>query len=148
MGCTSAKQVSAVPSDEEGRGKAYSNGDLFSDEYKMKGVEEVKYMRGEEDRVNARNQENLVREETHTHTHVCLSDCPSTCNKQFSLTAHQHIQTDSVCAQCTPPHKTPHTHTQRCTRYTNANTHSRGASQAGRDSVLVCMECRSFIRLF
>ncbi|KAM9529795.1 uncharacterized protein C1orf21 homolog isoform 1-T2 [Salvelinus alpinus] len=61
MGCTSAKQVSAVPSDEEGRGKAYSNGDLFSDEYKMKGVEEVKYMRGEEDRVNARNQENLEK---------------------------------------------------------------------------------------
>ncbi|KTF92354.1 hypothetical protein cypCar_00008335 [Cyprinus carpio] len=61
MGCTSAKQVSAVPNDEEGRGKAYSNGDLFTDEYKMKGVEEVKYMRGEEDRVNARNQENLEK---------------------------------------------------------------------------------------
>ena len=31
MGCTSAKQVSAVPSDEDGRGgKAYSNGDLFT----------------------------------------------------------------------------------------------------------------------
>lgn len=30
MGCTSAKQVSAVPNDDEGRGKAYSNGDLFS----------------------------------------------------------------------------------------------------------------------
>lgn len=27
----------------------------------MKGVEEVKYMRGDENRVNARNQENLVR---------------------------------------------------------------------------------------
>uniref|UniRef100_A0A3Q1H3S9 Uncharacterized protein n=1 Tax=Anabas testudineus TaxID=64144 RepID=A0A3Q1H3S9_ANATE len=53
MGCTSAKQVSAVPNDEEGRGKAYSNGDLFTDEYKMKGVEEVKYMRGDENRVNA-----------------------------------------------------------------------------------------------
>ncbi|XP_075895325.1 uncharacterized protein C1orf21 homolog [Nelusetta ayraudi] len=61
MGCTSAKQVSAVPSDEEGRGKAYSNGDLFTDEYKMKGVEEVKYMRGDESRVNARNQENLEK---------------------------------------------------------------------------------------
>ncbi|KAM4629122.1 uncharacterized protein C1orf21 homolog [Polymixia lowei] len=62
MGCTSAKQVSAVPSDEEGRGKAYSNGDLLQvNEYKMKGVEEVKYMRGEEDRVNARNQENLEK---------------------------------------------------------------------------------------
>ncbi|TMS20342.1 Uncharacterized protein E3U43_006835 [Larimichthys crocea] len=31
------------------------------DEYKMKGVEEVKYMRGEENRVNARNQENLEK---------------------------------------------------------------------------------------
>ncbi|MFT7808727.1 uncharacterized protein C1orf21 homolog [Arapaima gigas] len=62
MGCTSAKQVSAVPSDEEGRGKAYSNGDLLTDEYKMKAVEEVKYMRaGDEDRVNARNQENLPK---------------------------------------------------------------------------------------
>jgi len=34
----------------------------------------VKYMRGEEDRVNARNQENLVRYKTfflsHTHTHT------------------------------------------------------------------------------
>uniref|UniRef100_A0A8B9KQ38 Uncharacterized protein n=1 Tax=Astyanax mexicanus TaxID=7994 RepID=A0A8B9KQ38_ASTMX len=30
MGCTSAKQVSAVPSEDEGRGKAYSNGDLFT----------------------------------------------------------------------------------------------------------------------
>ncbi|XP_016379828.1 uncharacterized protein C1orf21 homolog [Sinocyclocheilus rhinocerous] len=68
MGCTSAKQVSAVPNDEEGRGKAYSNGDLFTDEYKMKGVEEVKYMRGEEDRVNARNQENLEKSSTQHRT--------------------------------------------------------------------------------
>jgi len=28
MGCTSAKQVSAVPNGEEGLNKAYSNGDL------------------------------------------------------------------------------------------------------------------------
>ncbi|KAM4605102.1 uncharacterized protein C1orf21 homolog [Polymixia lowei] len=48
MGCTSAKQVSAVPNDEEGRSKAYSNGDLLSDEYKMKAVEKVKYISGEE----------------------------------------------------------------------------------------------------
>ncbi|KAM9323196.1 uncharacterized protein C1orf21 homolog [Pholidichthys leucotaenia] len=48
MGCTSAKQVSAVPSGEEGQNKAYSNGDLHSDEYKMKGVEKVKYISGEE----------------------------------------------------------------------------------------------------
>lgn len=30
------------------------------DEYKIKGVEEVKYMVGQEDRVNARNHESLV----------------------------------------------------------------------------------------
>ncbi|KAG1969165.1 hypothetical protein F2P79_001348 [Pimephales promelas] len=61
MGCTSAKQLSSVPSDEEGRGKAYSNGDAFSDEYKLKGVEKVKYMHGEEERANSRNQENLEK---------------------------------------------------------------------------------------
>ncbi|XP_054623728.1 uncharacterized protein C1orf21 homolog [Dunckerocampus dactyliophorus] len=48
MGCASAKQVSAVPNSEEDQSKAHSNGDLFSDEYKMKGVEKVKYMSGEE----------------------------------------------------------------------------------------------------
>uniref|UniRef100_A0AAY5E9L0 Uncharacterized protein n=1 Tax=Electrophorus electricus TaxID=8005 RepID=A0AAY5E9L0_ELEEL len=69
MGCTSAKQVSSVPSEDESRSKAYSNGDLLTDEYRMKGVVEVKYMHGEEDRVNARNQENLVRH-THTHTYI------------------------------------------------------------------------------
>uniref|UniRef100_A0A8C2DK99 Uncharacterized protein n=1 Tax=Cyprinus carpio TaxID=7962 RepID=A0A8C2DK99_CYPCA len=61
MGCTSAKQLSSVPSDDEGRGKAYSNGDAFSDEYKLKGVEKVKYMHGEEERTNTRNQENLEK---------------------------------------------------------------------------------------
>lgn len=30
MGCTSAKQVSAVPNDEEGQNKAYGNGELLS----------------------------------------------------------------------------------------------------------------------
>ncbi|XP_061746633.1 uncharacterized protein C1orf21 homolog [Nerophis ophidion] len=48
MGCTSAKQVSAVPTSEEDQSKAHSNGDLFSDEYKMKGVEKVKYISGDE----------------------------------------------------------------------------------------------------
>ncbi|XP_063057682.1 uncharacterized protein C1orf21 isoform X2 [Engraulis encrasicolus] len=38
--------------------------DLLSDEYRMKAVEEVKYMRGEEDRVSARNQENLEKSNT------------------------------------------------------------------------------------
>ncbi|XP_024129252.1 uncharacterized protein C1orf21 homolog isoform X1 [Oryzias melastigma] len=48
MGCTSAKQVSAVSNGEEGKNKAYSNGDVLSDEYKMKGAEEVKYTAEEE----------------------------------------------------------------------------------------------------
>ncbi|KAM8851223.1 uncharacterized protein C1orf21 homolog [Spinachia spinachia] len=47
MGCTSTKQVSAVPG-EEGQNKAHSNGDLLSDEYKMKEVEKVKYISEEE----------------------------------------------------------------------------------------------------
>lgn len=36
MGCTSAKQVSAVPNDEEGHGKAYSNGDLYAGQFTHK----------------------------------------------------------------------------------------------------------------
>ncbi|XP_061696242.1 uncharacterized protein C1orf21 homolog [Syngnathoides biaculeatus] len=48
MGCTSAKQVSAVPNSEEDQSKSHSNGDLFSDEYKMKGGDKVKYIGGEE----------------------------------------------------------------------------------------------------
>uniref|UniRef100_H2S7E9 Uncharacterized protein n=1 Tax=Takifugu rubripes TaxID=31033 RepID=H2S7E9_TAKRU len=49
MGCTSAKQVSAVPNSEEGgQNKAHSNGDLLSDEYRMKVVEKVKYLSTDE----------------------------------------------------------------------------------------------------
>lgn len=33
MGCTSAKQVSAVPNGEEAQNKSYSNGDLHSGQY-------------------------------------------------------------------------------------------------------------------
>uniref|UniRef100_A0A3B4U8G7 Uncharacterized protein n=1 Tax=Seriola dumerili TaxID=41447 RepID=A0A3B4U8G7_SERDU len=55
MGCTSAKQVSAVPNGEESQSKAYSNGDLLSDEYKMKGVEKVKYISGEEGGVDGQD---------------------------------------------------------------------------------------------
>ncbi|XP_058251030.1 uncharacterized protein C1orf21 homolog isoform X2 [Hemibagrus wyckioides] len=62
MGCASAKQLSSVPGDEEDRDKAHSNGDAFSsDEYKLKGVEKVKYMHGEEERMNTRNQEHLEK---------------------------------------------------------------------------------------
>lgn len=35
------------------------------DEYKLKEVEKVKYMHGEEERMNTRNQENLVRFDAH-----------------------------------------------------------------------------------
>ncbi|KAF3699114.1 putative protein C1orf21 -like protein [Channa argus] len=52
MGCTSAKQVSAVPNGEEDQNKSYSNGDLHSDEYRTKEVEKVKYISGEEGRVD------------------------------------------------------------------------------------------------
>ncbi|XP_017327424.1 uncharacterized protein C1orf21 homolog isoform X1 [Ictalurus punctatus] len=62
MGCASAKQLSSVPGDEDDRDKAHSNGDAFSsDEYKMKGVEKVKYMHGDEERMNTRNQEHLEK---------------------------------------------------------------------------------------
>ncbi|CAK6952253.1 uncharacterized protein C1orf21 homolog [Scomber scombrus] len=41
--------------DEEGQSKAYSNGDLLSDEYKMKGVEKVKYISGDEGGVDGQD---------------------------------------------------------------------------------------------
>uniref|UniRef100_A0A670II39 Uncharacterized protein n=1 Tax=Podarcis muralis TaxID=64176 RepID=A0A670II39_PODMU len=67
MGCASAKHVSAVQNEEEAqKGKSYQNGDVFGDEYRIKPVEEVKYMKngGEDDqKIAARNQENLVRVE-------------------------------------------------------------------------------------
>nr|XP_020442391.1 uncharacterized protein C1orf21 homolog [Monopterus albus]XP_020442392.1 uncharacterized protein C1orf21 homolog [Monopterus albus]XP_020442393.1 uncharacterized protein C1orf21 homolog [Monopterus albus] len=55
MGCTSAKQVSAVPNDEEGQNKSYSNGDLVSDEYKVKSMDKVKYISGEEAGVDSQD---------------------------------------------------------------------------------------------
>uniref|UniRef100_H3BBN5 Uncharacterized protein n=1 Tax=Latimeria chalumnae TaxID=7897 RepID=H3BBN5_LATCH len=64
MGCASAKHVSTVQNEEEAqKGKNYQNGDVFGDEYKIKAVEEVKYMKNgeEEQNIAARNQENLVR---------------------------------------------------------------------------------------
>ncbi|XP_056453082.1 uncharacterized protein C1orf21 homolog isoform X1 [Gadus chalcogrammus] len=50
MGCTSAKQVSAVPNGEDGRNKAQSNGEILSDEYRMKGAEQERYAGGEQER--------------------------------------------------------------------------------------------------
>ncbi|XP_008332361.1 uncharacterized protein C1orf21 homolog, partial [Cynoglossus semilaevis] len=55
MGCTSAKQVSAVPNGEESQNKAYSNGDLLSDEYKKKGVEKLKYISGDQGGVESQD---------------------------------------------------------------------------------------------
>ncbi|XP_031240506.1 uncharacterized protein C1orf21 homolog isoform X1 [Mastomys coucha] len=65
MGCASAKHVATVQNEEEAqRGKSYQNGDVFGDEYRIKPVEEVKYMKNgaeEEQKIAARNQENLEK---------------------------------------------------------------------------------------
>ncbi|XP_016001092.2 uncharacterized protein C1orf21 homolog isoform X1 [Rousettus aegyptiacus] len=64
MGCASAKHVATVQNEEEAqKGKNYQNGDVFGDEYRIKPVEEVKYMKNgaeEEQKIAARNQENLL----------------------------------------------------------------------------------------
>ncbi|XP_021098592.1 uncharacterized protein C1orf21 homolog isoform X2 [Heterocephalus glaber] len=66
MGCASAKHVATVQNEEEAqKGKNYQNGDVFGDEYRIKPVEEVKYMKNgaeEEQKIAARNQENLFVE--------------------------------------------------------------------------------------
>nr|XP_031544702.1 uncharacterized protein C1orf21 homolog isoform X1 [Vicugna pacos] len=65
MGCASAKHVATVQNEEEAqKGKSYQNGDVFGDEYRIKPVEEVKYMKNgaeEEQKIAARNQENLEK---------------------------------------------------------------------------------------
>lgn len=79
MGCASAKHVSTVQNEEEAqKGKNYQNGDVIGEEFRIRTVEEVKYMKnvsrdeadwsekrnaGHEDdqKVAARNQENLDR---------------------------------------------------------------------------------------
>ncbi|KAM3840891.1 uncharacterized protein C1orf21 homolog isoform 3-T3 [Vipera latastei] len=85
MGCASAKHVSAVQNEEEAqKGKSYQNGDVFGDEYRIKAVEEVKYMKngGEDDqKVAARNQENL---EKSASSHVKLK-----ANKELPGLVHQ-----------------------------------------------------------
>ncbi|XP_034265516.1 uncharacterized protein C1orf21 homolog isoform X1 [Pantherophis guttatus] len=85
MGCASAKHVSAVQNEEEAqKGKNYQNGDVFGDEYRIKPVEEVKYMKngGEDDqKVATRNQENL---EKSASSHVKLK-----ANKELPGLVHQ-----------------------------------------------------------
>ncbi|KAB0359156.1 hypothetical protein FD754_003312, partial [Muntiacus muntjak] len=65
IGCASAKPVATVQNEEEAqKGKNYQNGDVFGDEYRIKPVEEVKYMKNgaeEEQKITARNQENLEK---------------------------------------------------------------------------------------
>ena len=81
----------------------------------MKGVEEVKYMRGDENRVNARNQENLVRE-THKHTHAhtpthLLTACHPRTHSDLFLTVYQLKRTGScLCPEAAPPASQRHTH--------------------------------------
>ncbi|XP_028328848.1 uncharacterized protein C1orf21 homolog [Gouania willdenowi] len=65
MGCTSAKQVSAVPNGEEGQNKAYSNGDVLSDEYKMKEVGKVQLMSGDEAGVDSTEKSALLSKGKH-----------------------------------------------------------------------------------
>ncbi len=106
---------------------------LFADEYKMKGVEEVKYMRRDENRVNARNQENLVRHahaRAHTHTHTFtrpLTAHQTHTGSDLFLTVYQLKRTSScLCPKAAPSashiriHCLLHTckytqkHTKRC----------------------------------
>ncbi|NP_001085507.1 chromosome 1 open reading frame 21 S homeolog isoform X1 [Xenopus laevis] len=75
MGCASAKHVSTVQNEDDAQnGKNYQNGDAFCDEYRIKPVEEVKYMKNgeeEEQKILSKNQENLVsclEEKSATHT--------------------------------------------------------------------------------
>ncbi|KAG9483362.1 uncharacterized protein C1orf21 homolog [Eleutherodactylus coqui] len=69
MGCASAKHVSTVQNDEDTQnGKSYQNGDAFCDEYRIKPVEAVKYMKNgeeEEQKVVQKNQENLEKSAAH-----------------------------------------------------------------------------------
>lgn len=70
MGCASAKHVSTVQNDEDTQnGKSYQNGDAFCDEYRIKPVEEVKYMKNgeeEEQKIVQKNQENLEKSAVHS----------------------------------------------------------------------------------
>ncbi|KAB0363250.1 hypothetical protein FD754_007406, partial [Muntiacus muntjak] len=68
VGCASAKLVATVQNEEEAqKGKNYQNGDVFRDEYRIKPVEEVKYMKNGaevEQKIAVRNQENLEKIES------------------------------------------------------------------------------------
>ncbi|XP_032319433.1 uncharacterized protein C1orf21 homolog isoform X1 [Camelus ferus] len=99
MGCASAKHVATVQNEEEAqKGKSYQNGDVFGDEYRIKPVEEVKYMKNgaeEEQKIAARNQENL---EKSASSNVRLKT-----NKEIPGLVHQpRAKTESTLAtKCT-----------------------------------------------
>ena len=63
MRSASTKHVATVQNEEEAqKGKNNQNRDVFGDEYRIKPVEEVKYMKNgaeEEQKIAVRNQENL-----------------------------------------------------------------------------------------
>ncbi|KAM4641029.1 uncharacterized protein C1orf21 homolog isoform 1-T2 [Discoglossus pictus] len=87
MGCASAKHVSTVQNEEDVQnGKSYQNGDAFCDEYRIKPVEEVKYMKNgeeeEEEKIVSRNQENLEKSAPHNIR-------PKT-NNEVAGPGHQH----------------------------------------------------------
>ena len=117
---------------------------LSSDEYKMKGVEEVKYMRGDENRVNARNQENLVRHtHTDTHTHTHWQPVIHIQTQAFSLTVHQDKRTGScLCPKASSVSLASlHTHLSSLAQ-AQVHTNTQGvASHAGTDDMLACVEC-------
>uniref|UniRef100_A0A8V0YE58 Chromosome 1 open reading frame 21 n=1 Tax=Gallus gallus TaxID=9031 RepID=A0A8V0YE58_CHICK len=97
MGCASAKHVSTVQNEEETqKGKNYQNGDVFGDEYRIKPVEEVKYMKngGEDDqKIAARNQENLEdllgRESWNVQEKSASSNVRLKSNKEIPGLVHQ-----------------------------------------------------------
>ncbi|XP_067892621.1 uncharacterized protein C1orf21-like isoform X2 [Heterodontus francisci] len=91
MGCASAKHVSTVQNEEEAqKGKNFQNGDVFGEEFRIRTVEEVKYMKNvnreesdwsekghagheDEQKVAARNQENLTPKKCCMVKHWCGS---------------------------------------------------------------------------
>ncbi|XP_074164675.1 uncharacterized protein C1orf21 homolog isoform X1 [Sminthopsis crassicaudata] len=101
MGCASAKHVATVQNEEEAqKGKNYQNGDVFADEYRIKPVEEVKYMKNgaeDEQTIAARNQENLDLSPLITLSHVySISTEDQDENCEFVSSWHEG-DVDPVC---------------------------------------------------
>lgn len=88
-------------------------------------------MRGEENRVNARNQENLVRDkQRHTETHSRpLTACHPQTDSDLFLTVHQLKRTGS----CLCPEAGTHTHL--IVSRTSTETHTQTHKEAPRTQV-------------